>query len=158
MRRGDRMILSWQGRRSGSTVGHANPGEGMHRENVVKKQLAAIVLSMLALMMFAPAAGAVVMRVVVVDTPDAAAYTSQINKGQAMLKRLKSNAILRVWRARFAGADTGKIVVSIEYADMVTLAKDEARAMADPEYKAWLDNLGTMRKILSDSTYDELGR
>jgi hypothetical protein len=124
----------------------------------MKKQLAAIVLSMLALMMFAPAAGAVVMRVVVVETPDAAAYASEINKAQVMLKRLKSNAILRVWRARFAGTDTGKIVVSIEYADMATLAKDEARAMADPDYKAWLDNLGKMRKILSDSTYDELGR
>lgn len=124
----------------------------------MKKQLAAVVLSMLALMIFAPAAGAVVLRVVEVDTPDATAYASEINKGQALLKRLKSSAILRVWRARFAGTDTGKIMVSIEYADMATLAKDEARAMADPEYKAWLDNLGKMRKIVSDSTYDELGR
>jgi hypothetical protein len=124
----------------------------------MKKQLAAIVLSMLALMMFAPAAGAVVMRIVVVETPDAVAYASEITKAQVMLKRLKSNAILRVWRARFAGADTGKIIVSVEYPDMATLAKDEARSMADPEYKAWLDNLGKTRKILSDSTYDELGR
>lgn len=121
-------------------------------------KLAALVLSMLALMVFAPAAGAVVMRVVVVETADAAAYAGEINKGQAMLKRLKSDAILRVWRARFAGPDTGKIIVSVEYADLATLAKDEARAMADPEYKAWLDGLSRIRKVVSDSTYDELGR
>ncbi len=124
----------------------------------MNRQLAAVALSMLALLVFAPAAGAVVMRVVVVETPDAAAYVAQINKAPAMLKRLKSDAIIRVWRVRFAGPDTGKIIVSVEYADMATLAKDETTAMADPEYKAWLDGLGKMRKVVSDSTFDEMGR
>lgn len=50
------------------------------------------------------------------------------------------------------------MIVSIEFADMATLAAEEAKAMADPEYRAWLTGLDKIRKVVSDSTYDELGR
>ncbi len=123
----------------------------------MRKQVAVAVLSILALMIFAPAAEAAVLRVVVVETADAAAYAKEIAKGQVMLERLETGAIVRVWRARFAGTDTGKVVVSIEYADMATLVKAETKAMADAEYTAWLAGLAKIRKVVSDSTYEELG-
>jgi len=50
------------------------------------------------------------------------------------------------------------VVVAIEYPSMIVLAPEEAKALADPEYSAWLKGLGKLRKIVSDSTYDELQR
>jgi hypothetical protein len=107
--------------------------------------------------MFASLAQASVLRVVVVDTDDAAAYTAELMKVKPMLERLGSDAKLRIWQARFAGSDTGTVVVTVEYADMATLVADNARAMADAEYAEWLAGLSKLRKIVSDSTYVELG-
>jgi hypothetical protein len=101
-------------------------------------------------------AQATVLRVVVVQTDDAVTYVKELERGKALLKRLGSSALLRVWRARFAGAETGTIVVSLEYPSMVVLAGDEAKALADPDYLAWLRGLDKLRKVVSDSTYDEL--
>lgn len=123
----------------------------------MRTRVAVIVLSCFALLLFAQVAEAVVLRVVVVETADAAAYAQEVVKVRPILKRLGSAAEVRVWRARFAGPETGTVVVSVEYADLATLAKDEAAAMADPEYRTWLAGLAKMRKVLSDSTYDELG-
>jgi hypothetical protein len=39
---------------------------------------------------------------------------------------------------------------------MAALAKDEATALADPEYQTWLKGLDKFRKIVSDSVYQEL--
>ena len=105
---------------------------------------------------FACEAQAAVLRVVVVKTDDASAYVAELKKGQAMLKRLGSPAQIRAWRGRFAGEDTGRVVVTIEYPSMVVLAQDEAKVLADREYSAWLKGLDKVRKIISDSTYDEL--
>jgi hypothetical protein len=101
-------------------------------------------------------AEATVLRVVAVQTDDASTYVRELERGKAILKRLGSSAVLRVWRARFAGPETGTVVVSLEYPSMIVLAQDEARALADPEYLAWLRGLDKVRKLVSDSTYDEL--
>jgi hypothetical protein len=112
--------------------------------------------AMLAASMFAWEAQATVLRVVVVDTHDVAAYAAEIRKGQAILKRMGSAVHIRVWRARFAGDKTGSVVVALEYPSMIVLAQDEAKAYADLEYTAWLKGLDKLRKVVSDSTYDEL--
>jgi hypothetical protein len=112
--------------------------------------------TVLAASMFAWEAQATVLRVVVVDTHDVAAYAAEIKKGQTILKRMGSAAHIRVWRARFAGDKTGSVVVALEYPSMIVLAQDEAKAYADPEYTAWLKGLDKLRKVVSDSTYDEL--
>lgn len=109
----------------------------------------------LAASMFAWEAQAVVLRVVVVETQDIDAYSAELNKGRAILKRLGSAAQVRLWRASFAGDDTGAVVVTLEYPSMIVLAQDEAKALADPEYAAWLKGLDKLRKIVSLSIYDE---
>jgi hypothetical protein len=102
-------------------------------------------------------ANAGTLRVVAVQTSEVAAYTKAVlTDGQALLKRKGSPAQFRVWQATFAGEDAGTVVVSVEYPNMEALAKDMAMLRSDPELLAWLAGLGKMRKVLSDSIYEEL--
>lgn len=102
------------------------------------------------------AAETTVLRVVVVQTDSVDSYVKQIERGKAILKRLQSPAEVRVWRARFAGPEAGAVVVSVEYPSLTALAEGEAKAAADTEYQTWLKGLDKMRKIVSDSLYNEL--
>lgn len=104
----------------------------------------------------AVAAEAAVSRVVVVQASDAAGYVKAIEQGKALLKAKGSSGNIRVWRARFAGENAGAIVVAIEYASLEALAKDDALLQSDPELRAWLQGLDKLRKIVSDSIYEEL--
>lgn len=122
----------------------------------MKSKLSLLVVLLLASSFFASAAHATVLRVVTIQTDNTEAYVKEIGNGQALLKKLGSTAILRVWRARFAGPDAGTVVVSIEYADLVTFAAEDKKVSADPDYQAWLKGLAKIRKIVSDSLYDEL--
>ena len=115
------------------------------------------VAAALALTLFGAAAvQASTLRVVVVQASDADAYVKAIEQGKALLKAKGSSATIRVWRARFAGNEAGSIVVSIEYPNLEVLAKDDAKMATDPELKAWLQGLDKVRKIVSDSIYNEL--
>ena len=104
------------------------------------------------------AAEAATLRVVVIQTSDAAAYVKAVQDGQALLKSKGSPATLRVWKARFAGTDAGAIAVAVEYPNLEALAKDTDRMATDPELRAWLQGLDKLRKIVSDSIYEELGK
>ncbi len=108
--------------------------------------------------LFAVASGAqaTVARVVVVETSDLAAYQGELAKIRAVLTRLGSKGTMRVWRSRFAGPDAGMIVVAIEYPDMATLAADDATTQADAEYTTLIKGLDRIRKIRSDSLYEEM--
>ena len=101
-------------------------------------------------------AHATVLRVVTIQTDNVEAYVQELGRGQALIKKLGGSAIIRVWRARFAGPDAGAIVVSLEYPDITTFASDEKKVTETPEYQAWLKGLGKLRKVLSDSLYDEM--
>ena len=113
-------------------------------------------LAVIACSALAGPAQATVLRVVVVETDNVSGYVAELKKGQQLMKRLGSSGQIRVWRARFAGQDTGTVVVSVEYPSLVALAQDDAKAAADAEWAAWLKGLDKYRKIVSDSTYDEL--
>jgi len=120
------------------------------KRKIVPGLAAAVLFSM-----FAAAAQASVLRVVVVETSDMKAYVQEIEKGKALLQRIGSPAKIRVWRARFAGPDAGKVIVSVEWADMVTFANDDKKTAADGDYQAWLKGLDRLRKVLSDNLYEE---
>jgi hypothetical protein len=98
----------------------------------------------------------VVLRVVSVQTDDVDGYLREINKGKALLKRLGSPSVVRVWRARFAGENAGRLVVSVEYPSLVAFAADETKVSADAEYQAWIKGLSKVRRVVSDSLYNEL--
>jgi hypothetical protein len=115
--------------------------------------LFAVVVGLLAM---ADGAQAAVMRVVVVQTSDAAAYSKELAQVQAHMTRLGGTAAIRSWRARFAGSDTGSIVVSVEYKDMAEFAAIDAKMRADAANVATMKNMEQIRTIVSDSIYEEL--
>jgi hypothetical protein len=106
--------------------------------------------------MVAVAAEPVVLRVVVIETDNLDGYLKELDKSQAIRKRLQSPSVIRAWRARFAGDNAGTVIVSVEYPSLEAMARDEAKGAADPEWSAWLKGLDKMRKIVSDSLYTEL--
>lgn len=105
---------------------------------------------------FAGTASASTLRVVVVQTTDVAGYVKALQEGQAILKSKGSTGTIRAWVATFAGPEAGSVIVSVEYPNLEALAKDTALMRSDADLKGWLQKLGTMRKIVSDSIYEEL--
>jgi hypothetical protein len=132
------------------------PSTPQRTKFLMKSRLLLVAAVVFASSLIASVGRATVLRVVVVQTDDVAAYEQQIERGKALLKKLGSPAILRLWRARFAGEQAGSVVVSVEFPDLVAFANDDRKTSADPEYQAWLKGLGKIRKIISDSLYDEL--
>lgn len=123
---------------------------------IMKSKSVFLVTLLLACAYLTPAVQATVLRVVNVKTDDVSAYVKQIERGQAILKKMGSTAVVRVWRARFAGSDAGAVVVSIEYPDLVAFAAEEAKVAANAEYQAWLKGLGKIRTLVGDSIYEEI--
>lgn len=122
----------------------------------MKSKAVVLLISLVLLSALASAAEATVLRIIVVQTDNLDGYLKEVERGRAIFKRLQSSATVRAWRAKFAGPEAGGVVVSVEYPDLATLAKDEAKGAADPEYQAWLKGLDKLRKIVSDSLYQEL--
>jgi hypothetical protein len=122
----------------------------------MKSKLSLLVALLLACSFLTPAAQATVLRVVNVQTDDVGAYVKELERGQALLKKMGATAILRVWRARYAGPEAGSVVVSIEYPDLVTFANEDKKVSADADYQAWLKGLQKIRKVVSDSLYEEM--
>jgi hypothetical protein len=122
----------------------------------MKTKALAVVLAVLVMSLLAPAAHATVLRVISIQTDNLDTYVKEVEKGQALIKQKGGSAILRVWRARFAGSEAGTVTVSVEYPDLSTFAADEKKLAADAEYQTWFKALGKLRKIVSDSLYDEV--
>lgn len=102
------------------------------------------------------AAEPAVARVVVVQTDNADAYIKELARGQELLQKMQSTGKIHAWKARFAGAEAGAVVVTIEYPNIAALASDDAKIAASEEYKTWLKGLDKLRKIVSDSLYEQL--
>ena len=113
-------------------------------------------MGLLAALLFAGAASADTLRVIVVQTADPVAYVKALQEGAALLKSKGSQGKIRAWMATFAGPETGSVVVSVEFPNLEALAKDSALMRSDADLKNWLQSLGKIRKIVSDSIYEEL--
>jgi hypothetical protein len=120
------------------------------------KRFTVMLAALVGLFVLASSAEASVLRVVVVETNDVTAYMGQLNTLKASLQRLGSKSTVRAWRARFAGPNAGSIVVAVEYADMATFAAEDSMIAKDAEYQATLKSMSQVRKIVSDSLYEEL--
>ncbi|MBK7902958.1 MAG: hypothetical protein IPJ97_08390 [Proteobacteria bacterium] len=120
------------------------------------KRYTVMLAALVGLFVLTNPAEASVLRVVVVETNDVAAYMSQLNTLRSSLQRLGSKSTVRAWRARFAGPNAGSVVVAVEYADMATFAAEDSMIAKDAEYQATLKSMRQLRKIVSDSLYEEL--
>jgi hypothetical protein len=121
-----------------------------------------LILSVLAVMGLALASAAAlpaspVLRVIAIQTPDIKAYRHEVDTLQGEFKKEGLPVTLRVWRATYAGPDTGTIIVTVEVPDIGTLAKiEEAVMKPNSALGATMKRIEAIRKIASDSLYEEL--
>ena len=124
--------------------------------------MAKLIVSVLAVMGLALASNAAfsastVLRVIAVQTPDIKTYRHEVETLQGEFKKEGLPVTLRVWRATYAGPDTGTIIVTVEVPDLATLAKIEDAVMKpNSPLGATMKRIEAMRKITSDSLYEEL--
>ena len=104
----------------------------------------------------AVAADSTVLRVLAVQTSDVQGYTREVEALQALYRKSGQPVTLRVWRATYAGPDTGTIVVTAELPNLAALAKMADSMRSNAEISAEMNKIGGMRKIVSDSLYELL--
>lgn len=101
-----------------------------------------------------------ILRLVTVDIHgEVEEFTRELERGRAILQRCGVEAEVRAWEATYAGPETGKVIVSLEFADFEAFARSEqayARAVADPEFAGWAERLALLRSLTSDSLHTEL--
>ena len=73
-----------------------------------------------------------------------------------MYKKLGVPATIDAYRATYAAAETGTVVVAIEVPNLATLAKMTEMTRSQPEVVAEMKKINAMRKITSDSLYEKL--
>jgi hypothetical protein len=102
------------------------------------------------------ASAASIQRVIIIQSTNLTAYLKEIDTLRSQFKKAGVAVTLRVWRARFAAAEAGTVVVTVEVADLVTLAKLDTLQASDPEISATMERIAKVRKIASDSRYEGL--
>jgi len=115
--------------------------------------------SVLASASWSAAASARILRIVVVEVQDPASYIKEVKRGKPILKRLGIEGEIRVLQATYAGKETGMVIVTFEFGDKASFARSEGafeNARGDREYDAWVKDLEKIRKLTSDSLFDEL--
>ena len=124
----------------------------------MKRLIASILLGLtLSLSTAVFADGHSTLRVVMVDTDDAAAYTAQLKEGSRLIKKVAPKMAMRAWRATFAGNATGAVIVGLEYpGSLADFATAWEKIQADKSVSKWLSGLSGLRTIVSDSLYNEI--
>jgi len=121
-----------------------------------------LILSILAVMGLALASASALpasttLRVIAVQTSDIKTYRHEVDTLQGEFKKEGLPVTLRVWRATFAGPDTGTIIVTVEVPDIATLGKiEDAVSKPNSALGATMKRIEAIRKIASDSLYEEL--
>jgi hypothetical protein len=97
------------------------------------------------------------LRVIAVQTSDIKTYLHEVDTLQGEFKKEGLPVTLRVWRATYAGPDTGTIIVTVEVPDIATLGKiQDAVLKPNSALGATMKRIEAIRKIASDSLYEEL--
>ena len=97
------------------------------------------------------------LRIVMVDTDDAAAYTAQLKEGNRLIQAVAPKMTMRAWRATFAGDSTGAVIVGLEYpGSLASFATAWEKIQTDKSVAKWLAGLEELRTIVSDSLYSEI--
>lgn len=101
--------------------------------------------------------GHATLRVVAVQTDDAAAYVEQLKNGNRLIQKVAPKMTMRAWRATFAGDATGTVIVGLEYpGSLADFATAWDKIQADKSVAKWLAGLSGLRTIVSDSLYNEI--
>ena len=97
------------------------------------------------------------LRVIAVQSSDIKTYRHEVETLQGEFKKEGLPVTLRVWRATYAGPDTGTLIVTVEVPDLATLAKiEDAVTRPGSALGATMKRIEAIRKITSDSLYEEI--
>lgn len=83
-------------------------------------------------------------------------YRQEVKKLAGVLARVGSSGKLRMWEATAAGADTGSILVGIEYPNSAAWAADSAKAQGDAEWQKLLAGLDEVRTVESNAIWRDI--
>jgi hypothetical protein len=111
---------------------------------------------MLAAGLPARAAEPTALRVLVVQPTDLKAYLHELDVAQGIIRKAGLSTKLRAWQAQFAGTEAGTVIVSLEFANLSELAHYYELARGNADMAAELAKIATLRKVVSDSLYQEL--
>lgn len=146
---------AWTATLRGSGARSALPSQG--KKIVGKLILSIFAVTALALTSIAARSASATLRVIAVQTSDIKTYIHEVETLQSEFKKEGLPVTLRVWRATYAGPDTGTIIVTVEVPDLATLAKvEEAVMKPNSALGATMKRIEAIRKIASDSLYQEL--
>lgn len=126
----------------------------------MNRKSAPVLLCALGLMLIAglPARAAepTALRVLVVQPTDLKAYLHELDVAQGIIRKAGLSTKLRAWQAQFAGPEAGTVIVSLEFANLGELAHYYEMTRSNAELAAELAKIVTLRKVVSDSLYQEL--
>ena len=97
------------------------------------------------------------MRVVVVETDDVDAYVEQLKIGNKLIRAQDENWNMTAWQSTFSGSTTGSVIVAVQYpGGLADFAAAWEKNMMNDDITEWLEGLGDLRTIVSDSLYAEM--
>jgi hypothetical protein len=83
-------------------------------------------------------------------------YRKRVGNLRGIVERLKITSSLRMWQATLAGAQTGSVVVAVEYKDLSSYVADQAKLESDPEWEKILSGLDAIRSFNGRSLYQNI--
>jgi hypothetical protein len=138
---------------------------GHQGETIVKTQITLVAACLLVIVTAsssaAPPAGPPrVTQVVVLDVGASMQKFNDLNnRMDAISTKYQSTGKARFWMTTYAGAEVGRVIVTVEYPSLISLAQSQAKMDASPEYQQWLKDAQTSGiKELSMSIVTELTR
>ena len=102
------------------------------------------------------AAEPVVQRVIIVQATDVPAYEHELEVIQGIYKKLGEPVTIQAYRALYAGAEAGSVVVTIAVPNLTALGKMNEMTRTQPDVVAEMKKINALRKIVSDSLYEKL--
>jgi hypothetical protein len=99
-----------------------------------------------------------VTNVIVFDVgADMAKFTELSKRARAIREKYQSTGKVRLWMSAFAGPNTNRVVVTVEYPSLVAMAQSWSKVTASPEWQKLIaDARVTNIKRLSDSVLIEM--
>ena len=86
-------------------------------------------------------------------------FNDLTSRVDAIATKYQSTGKSRYWITTFAGAEVGRVIVTVEYPSLISFAQSQAKMDASPEFQQWQKDAQTSGiKELSSSLVTELPR
>jgi len=83
-------------------------------------------------------------------------YQKKVAKLSAVLERVGSGAVMRMWNTTQGGPDSGQILVALEYKNAAAWAADAPKVQGDSEWQDIIEDLHKIRTLEGSSMWREI--